>query len=209
MAYGTYTIRNVGGLVKKLSGDVYTMDMGNGAAIIHASHLIVYSGNTWNWSYTTNGRQILFFEPGAWVEFEADCETAGKIGTFLTMNGFEVEVKALGSGTAPRLIRASEIKFSDQSGDLIAKGAAALVGDALYAGDMLYIPNTNIGSKYRITNLCEGWRAHCPGGNEMPGLEEGMNEINLFGADEGRDPNQAQMFRSRIMRPSRMIRRSG
>ncbi|MCF7810384.1 hypothetical protein K9N50_05305 [bacterium] len=204
MAYGTYAITKVGGLVVKLQGQHFKMDMGNGAAINHSSREIVYSGFTgWNWSYDTEGREILFLEPNAWVEFTADCADGGKVGTFLTMNGFEVEVLDLGSGGIyPTVIRASSINFTTQTATLAAKGKTAVEGDLLYGGDMLYIPTGNTGSKFKITNLCEAWRAHCPGGNEMPGLEEGFNEVNIFALDVNLD--QPPLMRVRTPRPTRL-----
>jgi hypothetical protein len=206
MSYGTYSITKVGGLVIKLDGEHFTMDMGNGAAINHPNREIVYSGVTgWNWSYDTGGREILFLEPHAWVEFTASFPDVGDIGTFLTMNGFEVEVLDLGTGDVPNIIRASSISFKTNSAALAGLGNPAVVGDLLYGGDMLYMQNNNLLSKFRITNLCEAWRAHCPGGNEMPGLEEGFNEVNIF-SNVDLDPGNPPFTRVRIPRPTRIIR---
>jgi len=76
----------------------------------------------------------------------------------------------------------------------------------LYAGDMINLKNAQTGNKFKLTNITNGWRCHAPGKNEMPGLEEGINQVNIF-IDEP-DPNQPPMRRARIMPSLRTLRQT-
>ncbi|MDP8240795.1 MAG: hypothetical protein P9X24_17040 [Candidatus Hatepunaea meridiana] len=206
MAAGTYTIDLVGGLVKKLAGAHYNMGMGNGAAITNSNCKAVYSGDVWDWAFplVEGTRELLFFEPGAWIKFTA-LITTGQHGCLLVRNGFELEVMTIDGGNPASIARASDVLYcwEDQT-QLIAVGKNPVQFDKLYAGDMLDFKEGGHEAQYKITNLCDAWRCFAPGQNDMPGLEEGLNEVNVFGEPE--DPNQPPLLRSRIMQPVRRIR---
>jgi hypothetical protein len=205
MSQGTYTIKKVGGLIKKIPGEHFRMDMGIGAVLQDITNCIgVYEGDIWNWAYETGGRQLLLFEPGAWLDFQIDV-IVGQHGCLLVRNGFKVEVISSDTGDDRAYIaRASEVKYSWQNdSEIRALAHRPAVGDVLFAGDMLDFSPSHTG-QYKITNLCEGWSCFAPGQNEMPGLEEGFNEVNIFALDVNLD--QPPLMRVRTPRPTRVIR---